>query len=142
MKFCKNCGYGFEEHVEVCGNCNTVLTPENSMTDEKLKVLSNRIKINGILWLVIGILQCFSAVFCIVGVLNIISAVQDLQTSKTVFHYRVGLVQAYKPMTGFIITLLYNLIFGGVIGIVGSLYYYFGIRQYVMDNKDFFDKLR
>ena len=142
MKFCKNCGYGYEENVEVCDNCQTVLDSANTLSDEKLKVLSERIKINGIMWLVIGILQCCSVVFCIVGILNILSAIQDLKHSKTVFHYRVGLVQAYEPVLSPLITLLYNLIFGGVIGVIGSVYYFIFIRGYIMENKDFFNALR
>ena len=142
MKFCKNCGYGYEENVEVCGNCQTTLDANNTLSDDKLKVLSERIKINGIIWLVIGILQCFSVAFIIVGILNIISAIQDLKHSKTVFHYRVGLVKAYKPLVSPIITLLYNLIFGGVIGVVGSIYYFLGIRGYVMENSEYFNALR
>ena len=142
MKFCKNCGYGMDNSVSQCTNCHTILNEQNSMSDEKLNVLSKRIFINGILWLVIGIAQLCTGVFFLVGILNIMSALRDMKTSKTVFTYRVGLVQAYKPMTSFIITFLYNLIFGGVVGVVGALYYYFAIRGYVMDNADYFNTLR
>ena len=145
MKFCKNCGYGFDESVSVCGNCNTELNAENSLTDEKLKVLSDRIKINGIIWLIIGIIQVvlfISPLSVIVGVLNIFSAISDLKTSKNVFHYRVGLVRAYKPLVSPIITLIYNLFFGWGFGVAGSIYYLIGIRGYVMKNADFFNTLR
>ena len=141
MKFCKNCGYGYDENVEVCGNCQTVLDSNNTLTDEKLKVLSERIKINAIIWLIIGIVQCCSVVFSIVGILNIISALKGLKHSKPVFHYRVGLVNAYKPIVSPIITLLYNLIFGGVIGVAGSIYYFVAIRGYIMENSEYFNAL-
>ncbi len=142
MKFCKTCGYGMDEIAQQCTNCGSMMDSANTMSDDKLKELSNRLKINGIIWLIIGICQVCSFVCAIVGILNIISAIRDLQSSKNVFTYRVGLVNAYTPITGFVITLIYNLIFGGVIGIVGSLYYYFCIRGYVMDNKDYFNTLK
>ena len=142
MKFCRNCGYGMGEEWTQCSNCGSVMDNNNTMSDDKLKELSNRIKINGIIWFIIGVIQCCTAVFSIVGVINIISAIRDLKTSKTVFTYRVGLVQAYKPLLAPAIVFVYNLIFGGVIGVVGSLYYFFGIRGYVMDNADYFNTLR
>ena len=145
MKFCKNCGYGMDESVTVCDNCNTAMNAENTLTDEKLKVLSERIKINGIIWLIIGILQVvmfISPLSVVVGVLNIFSALRDLKASKNVFHYRVGLVNAYKPMFGPIITLIYNLCFGWIYGVAGSIYYFLAIRGYVMENADYFNSLK
>lgn len=145
MKFCKNCGFGMDESVAVCDNCNTEMNAENTLTDEKLKVLSERIKINGIIWLVIGILQVLmfiSPLSVVVGVLNIFCAVRDLKTSKNVFHYRVGLVNAYKPLVSPIITLAYNLVFGWVYGAAGSIYYLIAIRGYVMENADYFNSLK
>jgi hypothetical protein len=40
-----------------------------------------------------------------------------------------------------IITLAYNAVIGGVVGIAGSLYYLFVIRKLVMDNRAAFDEL-
>ena len=145
MKFCKNCGYGLENDVPVCVNCNSEMNEENTLSDNKLVVLSDRIKINSIIWLVIGICQAlclFSPLTVVVGVLNIISAVKGIKWSKDIFHYRVGLVNAYSPMVASIITLVYNLIFGGVVGVIGSIYYFICIRGYVMENKDYFNALK
>lgn len=49
MKFCKNCGYGVDDHLDVCGNCNTAMDATNTLTDEKLTTLADRVKINGII---------------------------------------------------------------------------------------------
>ena len=142
MKFCKNCGYGVDDHLDVCGNCNTAMDATNTLTDEKLTTLADRVKINGIIWLVIGILQIVTGAFFIVGILNIFSAISDMKVAKEMHYRRVGLVQAYTPMFRPVVTLIYNLIFGGVIGVVGSLYYFICIRGYVMENKEYFDTLR
>ncbi|MBQ8849784.1 MAG: hypothetical protein IJ011_05600 [Clostridia bacterium] len=142
MKFCKTCGYGMDESAQICTNCNSAMDNVNTMSDDKLKELAKRIKINGIIWLIIGICQVCTFVCAVVGILNIISAVRDIKTSNTLMTYRVGLVKAYEPLTGPIIVFIYNLIFGGVIGIAGSLFYFFGIRGYVMDNKEYFNTLK
>ena len=142
MKFCKNCGYGSDNNVAVCANCGSEFTPANTLSDDKLNTLSERIKINGIIWLIVGILQICTGVFFIVGILNIITAINDLKASKNVFQYRVGLVKAYEPLVSPIIVFIYNLIFGGLIGIAGSLYYFICIRGFVMENKDYFNTLK
>ena len=58
-----------------------------------------------------------------------------MQYSKTLLENPTGIVAKFEPLTGPIITLIYNLIIGGVIGVVGSIYYFVAIRNYVMENK-------
>ena len=77
----------------------------------------------------------------IVGVLNIVSSIQDMQYSKTLLENPTGIVPKFEPIVRPIITLVYNLVIGGVIGVVGSIYYFFAIRNYVMENKQFFESL-
>ncbi|MBR4972830.1 MAG: hypothetical protein IKY45_00010, partial [Clostridia bacterium] len=111
-----------------------------------LNSLSQRLNTNGIIWLVIGILQIIGGIFfnwflLIVGVLNIISSVQDMQYSKTLLENPNGIIAKFEPIVAPIITLVYNLIIGGVIGVIGSIYYFVAIRNYVMENKQFFASL-
>ena len=142
MKFCKNCGYGVEEQYDVCGNCNTPMDAANTLTDEKLTTLADRVKINGIMWIAIGILQLCTGVFFLVGLWNIYAGFTNLKVAKEMHYRRVGLVQVYEPLISPIITLLLNLFLGGVIGVIGSLYYLICIRGYVMENKEYFNTLR
>lgn len=108
-----------------------------------LNTLSQRLNTNGIIWLAVGILQILGGFFInwfllIVGVLNIISSVRDIQYSKTLLENPNGIVAKFKPVAAPIITLVYNLVVGGVVGVVGSIYYFFAIRNYVMENEQFF----
>ena len=64
-----------------------------------------------------------------------------MQYSKTLLEQPNGIVAKFEPLTGPIITLVYNLIIGGVIGVAGSIYYFLAIRNYVMENKQFFASL-
>ena len=61
-----------------------------------------------------------------------------MQYSKVLLKNPKGIIAKFEPLTGPIITLIYNLIIGGVIGVVGSIYYFVAIRNYVMENKQFF----
>ena len=79
-------------------------------------------------------------IFGIVGILNIISAINDLNYCKTVLTEHSGIIAKYEPITLPVITLIYNIIFGGIIGIAGSVYYIVGIRGYVLSHKSDFLK--
>lgn len=151
MKFCTHCGKELFDEAVICPGCGCTVNgvPATAaapvVTDvvdagALLRKLSERLKTNAVIWLVIGILQILGGIFIdwfllIVGVLNIISSVQDMNYSKTVLENPVGIVAKFEPMVGPIVTLVYNLVIGGVIGVVGSIYYFVAIRNFVMENK-------
>lgn len=142
MKYCTHCGKELFDEAVICPGCGCPCDGSQSgeRKSELVAKLSEKVKTNGIIWLVIGIVQIVAGLFLnwfllIVGVLNIISSVQDLNYSKTMLEDSSDIVEKYEPLTGPIITLIYNLIFGGVIGIIGSIYYFVGIRSFVVENK-------
>ena len=152
--YCSNCGKEVLDGAAFCVGCGCAVSDQNNQTANNITVdgtillntLSQRLNTNGIIWLVIGILQILGGLFInwfllIVGVLNIISSVQDMQYSKTLLEKPNGIVAKFEPITGPVITLIYNLIIGGVIGVIGSIYYFLAIRNYVMENKQFFASL-
>ena len=154
MKYCTHCGKELLDEAVICVGCGCAVSGQNTQTVNNVSVdgtallntLSQRLNTNGIIWLVIGILQILGGIFInwfllIVGVLNIISSVQDMQYSKTLLENPNGIVAKFEPTTAPIITLVYNLVIGGVIGVIGSIYYFFAIRNYVMENKQFFASL-
>lgn len=154
MKFCEKCGKELLDEAVICVGCGCEVGGQNTQTVNNmsfdgatlLNTLSQRLNTNGIIWLVIGILQILGGIFInwfllIVGVLNIISSVQDMRYSKTLLENPNGIVAKFEPITAPIITLVYNLVIGGVIGVVGSIYYFVAIRNYVMENKQFFASL-
>lgn len=150
MKFCTHCGKELLEEAVICPGCGCAVegasvAAVSGVTDTAdasvlLRKLSERVKTNAVIWLVIGILQILGGIFIewfllIVGVLNIISSVQDMNYSKTVLENPAGIIAKFEPMVGPIITLVYNLVIGGVIGVAGSIYYFVAIRSFVMENK-------
>ena len=150
MKYCTKCGNEMFDEAVVCVKCgcavnNTATSSGYSgyRSRDLLRQLSDRVKIDGIIWLVIGILQVLAGLFwnwilLIIGALNIVTAVQDLSYSKTVLERPMGIVDKFRPLTGPIITLVYNLIFGGVIGVAGTIYYLIGVRDFVLKNETAF----
>lgn len=148
MKYCTHCGKELPDEAVLCIGCgcavgHSAILPTFN-TSELVHQLSQRININGIIWLVIGILQILGGIFInwfllIVGVLNIISALNDISYSKTVLKNQSGIVTKFEPLAGPIITLVYNLVIGGVIGVIGSIYYFVQIRSFVMENKVVFE---
>ena len=152
MKYCTHCGKELLDEAVICVSCGCAVDSLHTVNGQPanshalLNTLSQRLNTNGIIWLVIGILQILGGLFInwfllIVGVLNIISSVQDMQYSKTLLENPTGIVARFEPVTGPIITLIYNLIIGGVIGVVGSIYYFVAIRSFVMENKSTFAKM-
>ena len=154
MKYCTHCGKELLDEAVICIGCGCAVGGQNNQTVNNksvdgatlLNTLSQRLNTNGIIWLVIGILQILGGIFInwfllIVGVLNISSSVQDMQYSKTLLENPTGIVAKFEPIVGPIITLVYNLVIGGVIGVIGSIYYFLAIRKYVMENKQFFASL-
>lgn len=142
--FCSKCGSKLEDNAKFCGTCGfNVKSPIDQVNvSNLLSVLAQRLNTNGIIWLVIGILQILGGLFVnwfllVVGVLNIISSVQDMNYSKALLECPTGVVAKFEPITGPVITLIYNLVIGGVVGVVGSIYYFVAIRNYVMENKRF-----
>lgn len=144
MKYCTKCGNKMQDTAEYCQTCGTHADVGASPSHNSLlSQLSERVKLNGIIWLIIGIIQIVLGMdwgwgLLLVGGLNIASSIQDMNYSKTVLTSPQGIVEHFQPLTGPIIVLVYNLIFGGVIGVAGSVYYLVGVRNFVLSNEKIF----
>lgn len=67
----------------------------------------------------------------IVSVLNFVSSYKTSNMRTRIATVPTGIVGEYEALTPYVVNLVYNAIFGGLIGIVGSIYG-FVIRSYVM----------
>ena len=103
-----------------------------------VKTLTDKMRTENIVWIVIAVFQILSVVGAAVGVYNLIVSIMNLDASKKFMECPVGIVRSFEPMTGNIVVLCLNLFFGAFIGIIGSLYHIFGVRGYVMDHKEEF----
>ncbi len=151
MKFCTKCGKELLDEAVICVGCGCAVerpaaAPAAVPAGNLLTQLSSRVQVDAIVWLVIGILQIILGFtvdwfILLVGVLNIVLAVQDYTYSKAVLTNPTGIVKKYEPLVGPIITLVYNLFIGGIVGVVGSVYYFVGVRGFVLKNRAAFDAM-
>ena len=154
--FCDNCGNkltGNEKFCTVCGNklIQDDMTKNRGQfsygfamnRDDLVHKYSERVMTNAIIWIVIAGIQLLAGVLfywiCLIpGVINLVAGITDFKYSKTIVQNPVGIVDKAKPLTMPIITLIYNLLIGGVIGVIGSIYYFIAIRGFVMENEGAF----
>jgi len=157
MKYCTHCGKQLFDEAVICPGCGCMTesqatTPEpahvnsNVNTTALLTKLSERLRTSGIIWIVIAVVQIIIGLFgnvgvLIVGAVNIASAIGDMKYSKTVLEKPKGIVRKFEPLAMPIFTLVYNVLVGGVIGVVGSIYYFVALRGFVMENKTSFAEI-
>ncbi|MBE6713746.1 MAG: hypothetical protein E7575_00475 [Ruminococcaceae bacterium] len=159
MKFCTHCGKELFDAAVICPGCGCPTNDQSTQqsffgqsfanSDPKpyLNVLSEKVKTEAFIWSAVAALQIiFSIVLfasdgeksiatslLIIAALNIFSAYSDMQYSKEVVSNPKDIAAKYTPVTGLVIALIYNIIFGGVIGVVG-IAFGFMTRSYVMEN--------
>lgn len=151
MKYCSHCGKELLDEAVICPGCGCACavnaayqTP--AANDSLVSTLANRVQINGVIWIIVGSLQILFALFVnwyviIVGILNFISGIQDMSYSTKVKSHPVGIVKKFQPLAWPIVVLLYNLIFGGIIGVAGSIYYLAAVRNLVLTNEHAFKEI-
>lgn len=130
-----------------------------------LQQLSSKVKINAIIWIVVASLQVIIGAYniivgcaliadydegmvniitgifvLIVAVMNYISASRDNKYSKEILNKPVGIFSKYSPIGAYIGNMIYNLLFGGIIGVAGAIYELY-IRNFVISNKNLFDNI-
>ena len=148
-KFCSNCGNEVHENAVVCIKCGCAIPQTDaskqfaSQKKSILDVVSQRIQINGIIWLAVGALQIILGILDIrenwflllVGAINLVYGVVDLKYSKDCLVRPIGIVKQAKPLVRTVIVLVYNLLIGAIIGVAGSIYYLVAVRAYILENE-------
>lgn len=152
-RYCTYCGNEVNENAVVCVKCGCAIPGASTHSSQGgythvtpvsiVDTITQRIKTNGIIWIVISAIQILLGIFLnwtflIVGVLNLVSSIQDLKYSKEFPNRPVGIVAKVKPIATAIVVLVYNLIVGGIIGVAGSIYYFVAVRSYVLENEQAF----
>ena len=152
-KYCIHCGNEVNENAVVCVKCGCEIPRTSTQSsyvgnasvnpNTIVNTIAQRVKTNGIIWIIVAGIQILMGlllnwIFLIVGVLNLISSIQDLNYSKEIPNNPVGIVAKMKPLVGAIVVLIYNLVVGGVIGVAGSIYYLVAVRGYVLENEQAF----
>ena len=116
------------------------------MTSQYTEKLATREQTSGIIWAVIASLQAIIGVCglwftLLAAIVNGFAAYASFQKAKKVRNPYPGMVAEYdKQLKNFIFLLIYNVIFGGVFGVIGNIYDLM-TRNYVLTNRAVFDGL-
>ncbi|MBQ6996752.1 MAG: zinc-ribbon domain-containing protein [Oscillospiraceae bacterium] len=164
MKFCSKCGKELMDEAVFCPGCGCAVSGANMYKDVNvqqmdsqvlLRKLQRKLKAEIQLWMCIGIAQAVIGLILLVNALdgeffiglpislfvisivNLCSSAERKKFSRAIDGKPVGIVKRYEPFYTYVLNFAYNLIFGGVIGIAGSIY---GImtRNFVLKNESAF----
>lgn len=114
----------------------------NNKHKQCAKTLAEREQLSAILWAIIGVIQIISIAGIACGVWNVYCAYCRFKQSKAVLNPYPGLVESYdKWMTNIIISIVLNVVLGGVIGVAAAIFDMVGIRGYVLENKQIFEEM-
>lgn len=95
-------------------------------------------KCSGIIWLILGIIQCLTLVAIIAGVWNILAGISRLRAAPLIQQRHPDVPAAFEGVGLLIAIGLINLFFGGIIGVVAVAFDFF-IRDMVLKNRALFD---
>lgn len=137
----------FNKWIVVCPYCQTKCradtrrkknsTPLTS-SDVAMKVRKSE-TISCILWLVIGIVQCISVAAIGAGIWNIVNSIIRLDAVKNICPGNPSVVTAFDERRIWIIIMaVINVVLGGVVGVVLSIYDWHN-RDYVLKNRAVFE---
>ena len=160
--FCTECGKQYSDKAVACPNCGnpTYIAPAplqpqvnytapvqpqtSNPTSQFADKLATKEQTSGIIWTVIAVIQviigiCGAWFTLIVAAINAVAAYGSFQKAKKVRNPYPGMVAEYeKQLTSLIISLVYNAIFGGVVGVAGNIYDLI-TRNYVLTNRAVFE---
>ena len=144
--YCPRCGAPYDSMTKLCSKCGANLVSNIMFKQNKqmpsyedridtmysdatycVKALSKRARISGRIWSVIAIIQlvlsiiCFPFPFWIAAILNIIWTVTRFKHSKLILVPNKELLSKYDS-TWYGLSYIYNILFGGLIGLVGNIY--------------------
>ena len=159
MIYCTECGNQISDKAMFCPNCGNPVRPTSpnysysghssgtGITDSQcVDKLAAKEQTSGIIWMVIAILQFMIGlagawIVLVIAILNALAAIGSFQKAKKVKQPYPGMVEEYdKQLTSFIISLVYNAVFGGVIGVAGNVFDLV-TRNYVLSNRAIFERM-
>lgn len=106
--------------------------------EHTIRSIASYEKCSGIIWLVIGIVQCMTLIAIIAGIWNIVAGISRIRSAPLILQRHPGIPAAFEGVGQLIIIGLINLFLGGVIGVVAVIFDFY-IRDMVLKNRALFD---
>lgn len=146
--FCTKCGNKLVGNAAYCSTCGapvkTIIAQRENNVVDCIKTLSLKEQISGIVWIVVAFFQIIigyigSFAFLVLGISNIFTGIARLKQSQKVLTPYDGMIKEYENRwKAFIVSLIFNLLIGGVVGFMCSVATICEInaRNYALKNKD------
>jgi hypothetical protein len=112
-------------------------SPVASGDEATVRRIADYEKASGVLWIIIGVLQCLTLIGLIAGIWNIFAGVSRLRLSPLILQRHPGVVAAFEGIGQLIVIGVINLFLGGLIG-VAFVIFDFVIRDMVLRNRHLF----
>lgn len=138
-KSCSVCGQQFENlpNTVNAANFSVGASADAAAIAKKARDAENTY---GTLWLVLGIFQCISIVFIIAGIWNIINSIQQKKNAVNIQPGNPNIPPYFeRRKTSLVIAGIFNVFFGGVIGVILVVMEYSNC-QYVISNRSAFEQ--
>lgn len=155
----------FENNSNFVGYQNNTVKPDRNYQAYCLNVLYQKIKSEAIAWIIVASIQAITGliyvllginlhmrfnihnigptfvisgiIIVVISIINFMNVYCDFSYIKEIKYSPVGIIEKYKSSKNLIFVLLYNLIFGGLIGIVGVIFGFI-TRNFVINNLNTF----
>lgn len=96
-------------------------------------------RISGILWIVLGVLQCLTLVGIIAGIWNIFAGLSRVRAAPIILSRSPGVPAMFEGVGQLIVIGLVNLFLGGFIGVLFVIFDFI-IRDMVLKNRHLFER--
>lgn len=160
--FCNRCGQAIGTQTSATQSNIYQQTAYQSSSPNIVKQLSGKIKTEAIIWIIVASLQVIIGLLNIisgidlynyyedglvniitgffvlfVAIVNYVNSSRDFKYSREILTNPIGIVAKFSPIGPYIGNLFYNLIFGGIIGVAGSIFGFI-TRNFVVSNQQAF----
>ena len=165
MRHCRRCGKELRDDAVMCFGCGLVgdePTFNAELNDNQkftLNTLYEKMASAAKFWRGVSIFQFIGAAvyfilmlfvdfafitntlaLAIIGALNWRASSTELEFLENIKKKPVGIIAHFESITNILVAFIYNLVFGGIIGVIGSVLDYL-TRNYVINNKAAFAEI-
>lgn len=107
--------------------------------DTTIRRIADYERVSGILWIVLGVLQCISLVGIVAGIWNIVAGISRVRSTSAILARDPGVPAMFEGIAGLIVIGIVNLLLGGAIGVI-FIVFDFVIRDMVLNNRHLFER--
>lgn len=118
---------------------NNLATDATASPESAVRRIADYERVSGILWIVIGAIQCITIVGIIAGIWNIFAGISRIRIVPVILQRDPRIPAAFEGIGQLIIIGVINLLLGGIVGVLFVIFD-FVIRDMVLRNRHLFER--